>query len=323
MIETFATLFTGAGGADCGLQAAGLAHLWGIEKNSGYAAIAQLNGFNVICGDVLETAFSELERPDVLHCSPPCQRASVANSQQGESKLDRDLANAICSAIEVLRPKLFTLENVQGYSEFFAYERIKQTLQRLRYFITAQVCDSANYGVPQNRRRLFLIASRAITPVFPMPTHEKPGQQLSMFSQPWVGWDNAFEGDWPNTRYELSDRMAAMVPQDFTGTALMAGWHQYTGRGQAGLTVRRMGQPAPCVISKASRPSMMPLIVQKAGSSVEAYQPSIKNIASLQGFFKDYKWSEFDVTSLEAIGNAVSPPTIKAIALANIKAFSG
>lgn len=186
MTITFASLFTGGGGTDLGAIAAGLTPIWGIEKDPDIAEIGQLNINKTIYGIARKVdrenplicdhivAIREVEKlypnwwegkvkhnrvPDWLHASPPCVNASRANNGK-ETQEDMELANAICRAIETLQPQYFSLENVAGYEKYFAFTKIFVKLDELGYKWTCQVLDCSKYGIPQTRKRLFLVASK-------------------------------------------------------------------------------------------------------------------------------------------------------------------
>ena len=173
MTITFADLFTGGGGVSLGAIAAGLTPIWGIEKDP---VIAWYGGENtrfyksdhkVLIADLLSYSKMDFgwkiiqkkyDSPDWLHASPPCVNASRANNGK-ETSEDLGLAEAICRAIAILKPKYFSLENVAGYMNFDAFLFIEKRLLELGYTYDYKVLDCAEYGVPQSRKRLFLVAS--------------------------------------------------------------------------------------------------------------------------------------------------------------------
>jgi site-specific DNA-cytosine methylase len=138
--------------------------------------------------DVRDIDPHTLERPDALHSSTPCTRASVANSSaetndEGtkESKIDIETAEATANFIRVLKPDIFTLENVYPYRKFKAFAIICAALHDVGYFYDYDNINAADFGVPQTRRRLFLRASRVgLVPQLPAPER-------------WVGWYEAIE----------------------------------------------------------------------------------------------------------------------------------
>jgi DNA (cytosine-5)-methyltransferase 1 len=197
-MTTGATLFTGFDGAGIGMQDAGIDLRWGIELEDKIAAVARMNGHNVITANILDVDPRTMERVDCLHASPPCTRASLANSSADvnedglkETQLDIDLAMQTVRFIEALQPRVVTIENVWGYRKFQAYkggkkcEGILPALERMGYWVDAQHVNAADFGVPQTRKRLILRAVKgAWLPILPE-------------TEPWVGWYAAIEDPIP------------------------------------------------------------------------------------------------------------------------------
>jgi len=145
--RTFATLFSGGELAGVGMQAAGWAHLWGVEFDAAIANVAHMNGFEgVVVADVRCVDYAKMARPDHLHASPVCKNASVANSHGRESEQDMETAEAVCRAIRALLPDTFTLENVFGYRKFRAYQVILRTLCENDYEFEQHHLNSADFG---------------------------------------------------------------------------------------------------------------------------------------------------------------------------------
>jgi site-specific DNA-cytosine methylase len=197
-MKTAITLFTGGGLADVALAAAGFRVVAGVEIEPEIAAIANKNlGNHVRVGDVLEARPEDYPSCDLLHVSPPCTRASVANSKAVESELDIAFAGKIVEFLRVLRPAHFTLENVRGYQRFKAYRIVLDGLRQLGYQVSTHILNAASYGVPQTRIRLIVMASLNGRPSKPSPTHQKAQEsQQGLFESRlprWVGWYEAIE----------------------------------------------------------------------------------------------------------------------------------
>ena len=186
MTLTYASLFTGGGLADWGAKAAGLTPVWGVEYDPAIAAVAQANDptGTVYAADARAMDYAALPRVDVLHASPPCPNFSVAKTGGQETQLDMDLADAVCRAIRAQMPRLFTLENVRAYVGSKSLARIQATLLDLDYHVSLQIVNSADYGVPQTRERLFLFAHAGGWMQAQRPLPPK---------QPWIGWYAAIE----------------------------------------------------------------------------------------------------------------------------------
>lgn len=195
MKPTVISLYTGIGGLDFGFEAAGFRTAVAVELDRVCCRTARLNRrWPLIEGDIHETTSRSVLRAaglrkgeaDVLIGGPPCQPFSKsgywANGDSG--RLDDPRADTLTAYLRVLRdakPRAFLLENVRG----LAYQGKDEGLQLLlrgidevnrqagtRYNVSWATVNTADYGVPQLRERVFLIGSRDGAPfVFPEPTH--------------------------------------------------------------------------------------------------------------------------------------------------------
>ncbi len=208
----FATMFTGFGGADVGLMAAGMTPLWGVEYDAAIADVYRQNiGDHVVVADVRMVDYSALPAVDWLHASPSCVRASVANVDATESTEDIEAAQAVVRALQAHKPQVFTLENVWAYRNFAAFRLILDTIGNMGYFYDFEHVNSADFGVPQTRRRLILRATRGLLPPMPQPV-------------PWVGWYEAIADLLPTLpESKLAPWQLARLPEDVRESLLMDG----------------------------------------------------------------------------------------------------
>lgn len=181
-MKTFASLFTGFGGADIGAKAAGLTTAWGVEYRADIAAVANANlGGHVQVADVLECDPRRFDRVNVLHASPPCPNFSIAKAGRGETEHDLALARKVAEFVTILLPDVFTLENVIAYRDSQSWRLIEDALWNAGYWLQVEHVNAADFGVPQTRRRMIVRAVRGgWVPYLPQPV-------------PWIGWYAAIE----------------------------------------------------------------------------------------------------------------------------------
>ncbi len=167
-------LFAGAGGMTLGFEQAGFDVLASVEIDPIHCAIHQFNFplWTILCKSVEETTGEEIRNSskianqeiDVVFGGPPCQGFSLIGKRSFDDPRNSLVFHFIRLVVE-LQPKFFVLENVKGmtvgkHKEFIA-EIITQFFKS-GYQVNAnyQVLNAANYGVPQNRERLFLLGAR-------------------------------------------------------------------------------------------------------------------------------------------------------------------
>lgn len=226
-MRTCATICTGGGLADVGLLQAGLRPVWGVEiepRRAAHAhrALAVLGVDGWTCyGDLLGLDPQTLPGVDVIHASLPCTSYSRANPKAAQreggrtSSADLALAQAVIDLLSHWRhraTRLVTFEQVSGWQGSAPHALVVGALHRLGYQTIEGVLNAADFGVPQVRRRLWLVARRGgPVPVLPHPTHAEPTGTLDLLRPAWRGWETACEGwrEWPVR--PLTPRMAAVL----------------------------------------------------------------------------------------------------------------
>lgn len=203
------TLCSGGGLAALGLQAAGVHLVGAVEYDPAIAAVYRANlGDHVLTAPVQEVDYRPWAGVDVLQVSPPCPSFSVAKSGGQETDLDTAIAAAIVRALTTIRPRYFWLENVEGYAASASYRAIRAALDNCNYWSHATVVNSADYGVPQTRRRLILraVAGGWMQPFRPLPA-----------PVPWVGWYAAIADLLPTLpESAFAPWQLARLPQELT-----------------------------------------------------------------------------------------------------------
>src|SRR5690606_31200005 len=201
-------LYAGPGGWSEGLRALGLADI-GWEIDEAACATRAAAGHKTIRADVAGWPLDQLVgRVDGIIASPPCQAFSTAGKGTGRQVLD-ELVDAVARGdwgwshdddrvrhvlevgrwVETIRPRWVACEQVPPVLPVWAAyaDRLRH---RFGWSTWAGVLNAADWGVPQTRRRAFLIARTDGANVAPPePTH---APQPSMFGQePWTSWGHA------------------------------------------------------------------------------------------------------------------------------------
>lgn len=156
-------LFAGAGGFTTGAEAAGVKVLWAANHWSAAVETHLSNHPDVrhACQDLHQADWSTVPNHDVLLASPACQGHSLARgTDRPHHDSCRSTAWAVVSCAEARRPKAIVVENVQEFSHWSLYPSWCDAMKRLGYSLSATVMNAADHGVPQDRRRLFIIAVR-------------------------------------------------------------------------------------------------------------------------------------------------------------------
>ena len=162
--------FTGVGGADMGFEAAGMTISWQCELDAWKRSVLAAHYPNIpIYEDI--TTLEDPEPVDLMVGGFPCQDLSVAGQRKGFSGERSVLAFEFLRIAEALKPRWLVLENVPGLlssNKGLDFQRLLREMVASGYGGIAWRCLDARYfGVPQRRRRIFIVARRAEVGVDP------------------------------------------------------------------------------------------------------------------------------------------------------------
>jgi len=162
MTITAIDLFSGAGGLSLGLEAAGISSKMAVEIMPDAAATYQSIFPNVdVCRhDIRNVNFRDWQGVDVVAGGPPCQPFSIGGLRRGRED-SRDFLPEFVRAVLEVRPRAFIMENVPGLAAFGAYlDSVLSPLKGIYTISQPQLVNAADYGVPQQRKRLIIVGSR-------------------------------------------------------------------------------------------------------------------------------------------------------------------
>ena len=162
----FLDLFAGIGGFRLGMESAGHECIGFCEidkyARASYKAIHNTEG-EIELHDITRVTDESIRRigsVDIICGGFPCQAFSIAGNRRGFEDTRGTLFFEIARFASILRPKYLFLENVKGllnHENGITFETIISTLDELGYNVEWQVLNSKDFGVPQNRERVFII----------------------------------------------------------------------------------------------------------------------------------------------------------------------
>lgn len=184
-------MYAGGGGAALGLRNAGLKSVALIERDPDACATLRAAGFDEVnegtaedwvrdeargfspCGCVYGGACTCRGRVFLGWFSPPCQ----PHSQQGDGRGlgdPREGTNTVIAAVDAVWPRWVVVENVMGYASSEAGRKLCKALVEQNYTVSVLYLTASDFGVPQDRRRTFIIGGPAridaIEPTGPRPS---------------------------------------------------------------------------------------------------------------------------------------------------------
>ena len=177
-------VFSGAGGLTVGMKRAGFKVAAAVEIEEHAFATYKTNHPEVHAfkQDVRTVRGGSLKRAaggcvDLLAGCPPCQGFSTLTNPSTKRDPRNDLVLEMARLVEEIKPRAIMMENVPGLADRGKplFNRLLKKLDELKYRYTWDVLQVADYGVPQNRRRLVLLAGKGIDLTLPPPTHHRTG----------------------------------------------------------------------------------------------------------------------------------------------------
>ena len=189
--------FSGAGGFSIGFEQAGCKIIGAIEIDKWASETFAYNHPNtdVISSDITLLNDQDLierfksQKPTIILGGPPCQGFSVCNKNAGDPRDPRNsLFKEFIRAGSIFKPDMLIMENVPNLSKARTHTKervldiIVNELKKIGYFVYTSILNATDYGIPQIRKRLFIIATKSkLDQPFPKATHCLSNGQLNMF----------------------------------------------------------------------------------------------------------------------------------------------
>ncbi len=159
----FIDLFAGIGGFRKGFQDAGFKCVFTSEINTQCQQVYETNFGDKAFGDITQIAPTDIPNFDILLGGFPCQPFSISGKKMGFEDTRGTLFFDICQIIEKKQPSVIVLENVKHlihHQKGNTFKVIKNALIDLGYNVVHKILNAKDFGVPQNRERIFIIATK-------------------------------------------------------------------------------------------------------------------------------------------------------------------
>ena len=188
MAISVVSLFSGGGWLDLGFKKAGFDIQWAIDNDKNAVSTYKANiGNHIICDDINAIDLATIPHADVVIGGPPCQSFSLAGKRDVEDERGQ-LVWRYIQIIEHIEPKAFVFENVTGLLSAKnakgekVIELLKSAFIEIGYSISTKVVNTADYGIPQKRKRVIIVGLRNREFFeFPAATHCEDGSNLKRY----------------------------------------------------------------------------------------------------------------------------------------------
>lgn len=175
---TFIDLFAGLGGFRLALESLGSECVFSSEWDLNAQDVYETNFGERPYGDITKIHESSVPDHDILCAGFPCQAFSISGKKLGFEDSRGTLFFDVARIVKHKRPKVVFLENVKNFASHDGGNTLKvvrNTLEELGYTFSAKVLNAADYGVPQARERIYIVAIRndALASPFSFPQKQK------------------------------------------------------------------------------------------------------------------------------------------------------
>jgi DNA (cytosine-5)-methyltransferase 1 len=291
----FIDLFAGVGGIRIPFEEFGGNCVFSSEWDKYSQQTYEANFEHKPNGDITQIDEKDIPSFDILLGGFPCQAFSIAGKRLGFEDTRGTLFFDVARIIKYHKPKAFLLENVKGllnHKKGETFEVIKNTLNDLGYKIHYKVLNAKNFGVPQNRERIYIVGFKDdLEFSFPEPLEKKTR----------LGDILDFEVD---KKYTISDRL----------------WNSHQERKKRnkergwgfGYSLFNEDSEYTSTISARYYKDGSEILVEQKGNNPRKLTP--REASRLQGFPENFIIPVSDVQAYKQFGNSVSVPVIRELA---------
>lgn len=296
----FIDLFAGIGGIRIGFENAGGDCVFTSEWDEPAKKTYQANFGELPHGDITKIKPSEIPKFNVLLAGFPCQPFSQAGLKKGFNDTRGTLFFDIARIVEYHKPEVVFLENVRNFATHDkgnTFKVVKKTLEDLGYTVHSKILNAKNFGVPQNRARIYIIAFKFNIP-FEFPKDLNVPTRLGNILEKRV-----------DKKYTISDRLWA-------GHQRRKKEHREKGNG-FGYSLFSRDSVYTSTISARYYKDGSEILIEQKGKNPRKLTP--REAARLQGYSDSFIIPVSDNQAYKQFGNSVAVPVIKSLAKKIIK----
>jgi DNA (cytosine-5)-methyltransferase 1 len=299
MSFTFIDLFAGIGGMRVAFEKTGGECVFSSEWDKHAQVTYEANFGDVPQGDITKVDVKEVPKHDVLIGGFPCQPFSQAGLKRGFEDTRGTLFFDVARIIDYRKPSMVLLENVKG---FVGHDKgrtlaiVKGTLEDLGYNVFYSVLNARDFGVPQNRERVYIVAlnKRKLGSIgFQFPTPLRHETKLGNILEKRV-----------DEKYTISNKLWA-------GHKRRLKEHRAKGNG-FGYSMFNSESKYTSTISARYYKDGSEILIEQIGNNPRKITP--REAARLQGFPESFKIPVSDAQAYKQFGNSVAVPVVHAIA---------
>lgn len=320
-------LFSGCGGLSLGLEQAGFRVAAAVEVAPKAIETYKANHPNVV---LYSTDIRDLDpfqmmsdaginpgELDLLAGCPPCQgfsRLRTKNKSNSVTDVRNDLISDFIRFAKFMLPKCIMLENVPSLTKDSRFELALSELEALGYNCTTQVLDAANFGVPQRRKRLIMLASRVHKPTLAKKSDLRVTVREAFSRIPTSASTEDLVHLIPERRSQAVQRIISLIPKDGGSRRDLPDEYQLDCHKKSDGFRDVYGRMswdavAPTITSGCHNPSKGRFLHPELDRTI-----TLREAAVLQGFPPSYYFNPTHGKEAIAlmIGNALPPPFIAA-----------
>lgn len=300
----FIDLFAGIGGLRIAFEKQGGKCVFTSEWDKFAQQTYTANFGDIPFGDITEIHEKDVPNHDVLLAGFPCQPFSHAGLKRGFDDIRGTLFFDIVRILKEKKPKMVLLENVKGFTSHDkgnTFKVVCRTLEKLGYEVHSQVLNARDFGVPQNRERIYIVGidrKRTLKTPFTFPIAPKSPITVGEILESRV-----------DTKYTISDKL-------WKGHQRRLREHRAKGNG-FGYSLFDSSSPYTSTISARYYKDGSEILIEQKGKNPRKITP--REAARLQGFPDSFKILVSDAQAYRQFGNSVAVPVVSSIARQMVK----